>query len=106
MGLPAWAVDHEFWLTGVGSVILYVRWSATGELHAIGLESVLTKFGLAGRSLSAVELLLFVTLGTVVGYSMTSPVNPAQALAAGFGWTAAFSQAPRVTAGAPRKKSP
>jgi hypothetical protein len=76
--------------TGVGAALLWGVWGRE-RLRTYGLSEIISLLPLPRRLRIAIEFLMFVSLGCIVGIGVTCPINPTQALAAGFGWTAAFT---------------
>lgn len=97
--IPA-SLQMWFW-TALGAGILFIRWSATSHLEAWGLSMVLRRFFEEddGRLFAAVEILLFVGIGCAAGTALAQPSTPAQAITAGFGWTAFFTNPVSLTDG-------
>ena len=86
--------SFEFWnvfFTAVGASVLWTRWGKT-KLKAFILSDLLDLLPLNRTWRNAIEFLVFIVLGVIVGIGATAPVNPQQAIAAGLGWTGLFAQ--------------
>lgn len=96
--MPAFEMSwHSFWIvvyTAIGVAVFWGKWGRT-RLRPYVLADLLALLGLKGPVRSAVEFSVFLVLGCLVGIGIVEPKTPAQALAAGFGWTGAFSRAER-----------
>jgi hypothetical protein len=78
-----------FWnvvFTAIGAAVFWGKWGKT-KLKVKYLSDLLDLFPLNPKSRGALEFLIFVALGCVVGIAVVQPSNAAQALTAGFGWT-------------------
>src|SRR5690242_16186197 len=77
--------------TAIGAAVFWGKWGRT-ELKAYVLSDLIGLLPIKKRSIRAgVEFLTFVGVGVVVGVGLTEPVNPAQAIMAGLGWTGLFA---------------
>ncbi|MGA3373981.1 MAG: hypothetical protein ABSC48_19740 [Terracidiphilus sp.] len=78
-----WA--HVFYAF-LGAGLLYARWGRS-KLKTIGLSNFLDIFDLSEKVRVRLEMLLFLTIGTLVAMGIAQPTNAVQALTAGLGWT-------------------
>ncbi len=71
-----------------------VFWGFNGrtKLRAFVLRDFIDLLGVNDRVKTAIELLVFITLGCLVGIAATEPVTSMQAMTAGFGWTGLFAR--------------
>jgi hypothetical protein len=78
----------------IGSAVFWGKWGRT-ELRAYILYDLLNMVDqilkMSKRTRAGIECLIFIAAGIYVGISLTEPTNPAQALAAGLGWTGLFA---------------
>jgi hypothetical protein len=77
--------------TAVGAA---VYWGLNGrsKLRAFVLRDLLDYFQMVEKTRSAVEFVVFVVLGCLVGIAVTNPSSAIQAITAGFGWTGLFAR--------------
>ncbi len=76
--------------TSAGVVLLWGAWGRD-RLHVFGLSDLVALLPIGAKFQKLLEFLVFVTIGCVVAIGVTHPINPTQAISAGFGWTAAFA---------------
>ena len=85
--------QFTFWnvtFTAVGAAVFWGKWGRS-RLKAFLLSDILNLFHLKTRERAALEFLIFLTLGCLVGIGIAQPHNAIQALTAGFGWTGFFA---------------
>lgn len=86
--------DFTFWnvaYTAIGAAVFWGKWGRT-KLKAICLSDILNLLDLKPAQRGALEFVIFVALGCLVGIAVVQPTNATQALTAGFGWTGLFSK--------------
>jgi hypothetical protein len=76
--------------TALGAALFWGKWGRT-RLKAYVLSDIVELLPVSDHWRSAIELTIFVTIGCVVGIGVVQPLNPTQALTAGFGWTGLFA---------------
>jgi hypothetical protein len=85
--------SFTFWnvaFTAVGVAVFWGKWGRT-KLQAYILSDLLNLVPVDDKWRSAIEFLIFLTLGCLVGIGIVQPTTPTQALTAGFGWTGFFT---------------
>jgi len=85
--------SFTFWnvaFTGVGVAVFWGKWGRT-KLRAYLLSDLLNLVPVDEKWRAAIEFLVFLTLGCLVGIGIVQPTTPTQALTAGFGWTGFFT---------------
>jgi len=90
-----------FWklvFTAIGAAVFWAKWGRS-RLRAYVLSDFVALLPLSRRGRAAVELLIFLALGSIVGIGVANPLNVTQAITAGFGWTGIVTKLP----GTPRK---
>lgn len=70
----------------VGVVVLWCKTSKANR-NIYGLSPVIALFLSNERARSIVELIVFLTIGCLISEGFVIPGTPAQAVAAGLGWT-------------------
>ncbi len=83
-----------FWnitFTAIGVAIFWGKWGRT-KLKAYILSDMVNLFPMSDKWRAAVEFIIFVTLGCLVGIAVAQPTTAAQALTAGLGWTGFVSR--------------
>lgn len=87
-----WPIWSLCLFTAVGTAVLYAKLNSRKTQQKIyALTPILERWVPDEKVRYALEPLVFIVLGTAVGLFFGQPVNPAQAIAAGLGFTAAFS---------------
>ena len=84
---PIWNAVFTF----IGALILWCR-EGPGKLKIYYFSEIVDRLPLHPNARYFIQLLLFLTVGTIVGLALTQPVNPRQAITAGLAWTALFSK--------------
>lgn len=90
--------QFTFWnvmFTAVGAAVFWGKWGRL-SLRAFVLSDILNLFPLKGSHRAAIEFVIFMGLGCLVGIGVAQPHNAVQALTAGFGWTGFFSTRPSL----------
>lgn len=90
------APSFTFWnvvFTSLGAMVFWSKFGR-GRLKAYLLSDLLNLIPWQDHWRAAVEFLIFVTLGCVVGIGVVQPSNATQALAAGLGRTGFFTHRP------------
>ncbi len=85
--------SFTFWnvvFTAVGAAVFWGKWGRT-RLRAYLLSDLVNLLNIDDEWRSAIEFLIFLTLGCLVGIGVVRPTTPTQALTAGFGWTGFFT---------------
>lgn len=90
----------EFWSCFYTAVGAAVFWGLKGQsnLRAYCLSSIIDLIFCRydhEKARNFVEFIVFLAIGVVVGVGLTQPHSPAQAIAAGLGWTGLVSYHPR-----------
>lgn len=77
--------------TAIGAA---VYWGMNGrtKLRAFILRDIIDWFDINAKSRAAIEFLIFLVIGCLIGIAVTEPVNAIQAITAGFGWTGIFAR--------------
>jgi hypothetical protein len=78
-----------FWnvaFTAIGVAIFWGKWGRT-KLKAYVLSDIVNLLPVDDKWRSAIEFVVFVAFGCLVGIGVTQPTTAAQALTAGLGWT-------------------
>lgn len=86
--------DFTLWkviYTAIGVTVFWGKWGRR-KLQPFVLPSILNALSLHGKPRIAIEFVIFVALGCVVGIGAADPINSVQALTAGFAWTGVFAQ--------------
>lgn len=85
---PDFSLANIFF-TSLGALIL---WSLLGrkKLRAYALSEVVSKV-CTGKTRYFVEFFIFIAIGCIIGIVIVDPINPRQALTAGFAWTSALA---------------
>ena len=76
--------------TAIGAAVFWGKWGRS-ELRAYYLSDLVAAFNLPRKTRAALEMVIFISLGVVVGIGLTEPTTPAQALVAGLAWTGVFT---------------
>ncbi len=76
--------------TGIGVSAFWGRWGHK-KLRPFVLADLVDLLKLGENGRAAVEFVIFLVLGVVVGIGAVDPHGVVQALTAGFGWTGVFS---------------
>jgi hypothetical protein len=87
------APGFTFWniaYTAIGAAVLWGTWGRN-KLKVFVFSDVVALV-LSGRAAIFAEFAIFILLGCLVGIGIARPTNPAQALSAGLGWTAALAR--------------
>ena len=82
-----------FWnvvFTAIGAAVYWGKWGRT-KLKAYVLSDLIALVPLSPKWRSALEFIIFLTVGCLVGIAVAQPTSPVQALTAGFGWTGLFA---------------
>lgn len=87
--VPDYSVGNVLF-TAIGAAVFWGKWGKT-RLKAFVLSDLLNAFPLNPKVRGAIELLIFVALGCIVGIAVVQPTSAAQAITAGFGWTGLFA---------------
>jgi hypothetical protein len=76
-------------LSAYVAVGVIVPWCKTSKAqrNIYGLSPVIEMFLSNERAKSALELIVFLTVGCLISHGVVVPSTPAQAIAAGLGWT-------------------
>jgi hypothetical protein len=85
--------SFSFWnivFTAIGVSVFWGKWGRS-KLQAYLLHDVVNLLHLSEERRGAIEFLIFLVLGCLVGIGVTQPTTPAQAITAGFGWTGLFA---------------
>ena len=83
----------EWQCAAVGSFLLWARWSSPGQMtFLIPLGDLFKRFGLAWYWCYAIELAIFLFLGTFIALNVAGAETCPQAFAAGLGWTGLAAQ--------------
>ena len=88
--------EYTLWkviFTAIGAAVFWGKWGRS-KLRAYILSEFVAVLPLTAKWRAAVELLIFLALGSVVGIGFANPGNVTQALTAGFGWTGIFTKLP------------
>ena len=83
-----------FWnvvYTAIGAMIFWAKWGRT-RLKVYALSNIVRLLPIPRIWRNAIEFLVFIFLGCLVGIGLVKPENVAQALTAGLGWTGLLSQ--------------
>ena len=70
----------------VGVIVLWSKTSKT-QRNVYGLTAVVEMIFSNERVRGVVELIVFLTIGCIISHGIVAPTTPAQAVAAGLGWT-------------------
>lgn len=77
--------------TAIGAAIFWTKWGRT-KLRAFALSDIIELFyEKDSKRAVALEFIIFIALGCIVGIGLTEPGNARQAFAAGMGWTGLFA---------------
>ncbi len=79
-------------LTAAGAIVYWCKWGPD-KLRAYGLRRLLDVLPISETAKSIIEPLIFTVLGCFLGIAILQPVNPQQAVTAGFAWTGVFAKA-------------
>lgn len=82
--------------TGIGAAVFWGVWGRS-RLKPFILFDLFKNLPVPEPVKEVIEFLVFIALGCLVGIGFTDPVNPRQALTAGFGWTGAFARIKKST---------
>ena len=85
--------SFAFWniaFTAIGAAVYWGKWGRT-KLKAYVLSDVINLIPMGRKWRAAIEFVIFLTIGCVVGIAVVQPTNATQALTAGFGWTGLFA---------------
>lgn len=82
-------------LTAAGAIVYWCKWGPD-KLSAYGLRRVLDLLPLSTATKNVMEPLIFTALGCLLGIAILQPVNPQQAVTAGFAWTGLFAKLKRT----------
>jgi hypothetical protein len=85
--------DFTIWkvvYTAIGVTVFWGKWGRR-KLQPFVLPSLLDVLPLRGKWRAALEFIIFVALGCLVGIGAANPINGVQALTAGFAWTGVFT---------------
>jgi hypothetical protein len=77
-----WSVIY----TALGVILFWSKWGRE-KVKAYYLSELVETFVKNERAQMVIELLLFVSIGCLVGIGIVRPQNIPQALSAGLGWT-------------------
>jgi hypothetical protein len=77
--------------TAAGAIVYWCKWGPD-KLRAYALSRILDLFPLNPRWRGIIEVLTFTVLGCFLGIGILQPVNPQQAVTAGFAWTGIFAR--------------
>jgi len=83
------APHFTFWnllYTALGAALFWGRWGQK-RLKAFVLSDILALIPLSEKQRVAVELLIFIVIGALIGVGVAKPINIPQAISAGMGWT-------------------
>ncbi len=94
----AWSAVY----TAIGASVFWAKWGRS-RLRPYVLPDIVGLLPLPDRARAAVEFLVFLGLGCLVGMAI-EPRNAIQAMTAGFGWTGAFAHPQLRTGGEKRGK--
>ena len=72
--------------TGIGATILWGKLGNT-KLRPFGLWRLIKLLPVSQNKKEVIEIIVFISLGCIVGIGIVQPTNVPQALSAGFGWT-------------------
>jgi len=72
--------------TAIGVSVFWGKWGRT-KLKAYVLSDLVSLIPVNDAWRGAIEFLIFLTIGCLVGIGVAQPTSPAQALTAGLGWT-------------------
>jgi hypothetical protein len=85
--------SFTFWnivFTAIGVAVFWGKWGRT-RLKAYVLSDLVNLIPVGAKQRAAIEFLVFLVLGCLVGIGVVQPTTPAQALTAGLGWTGFFT---------------
>jgi len=77
--------------TAVGAIVYWCKWGPD-KLRVYGLSKIVELLPIDNRWKRIIELLAFTVVGCFVGIGVLQPINPQQALTAGFAWTGLFAK--------------
>jgi hypothetical protein len=77
-----WSVIY----TALGATLFWSKWGRE-KLKAYFLSELIEMFVKSDRARMVIELIVFVSLGCLVGIGIVRPQNIPQAFSAGLGWT-------------------
>jgi hypothetical protein len=72
-------------------MVYWCKWGPN-KLRAYALSSIVELLPLSPGWRSVIEVVTFTALGCFIGIGVLQPVNPQQALTAGFAWTGLFAK--------------
>jgi hypothetical protein len=70
----------------VGVIVLWSKTSKT-QRNVYGLTAVVEMVFASEKVRGFVELIVFLSIGCIISHGIVAPTTPAQAVAAGLGWT-------------------
>lgn len=83
-------LTFQFWAHAlfacIGAGLFYMQWGRS-KLRAYQLSDLLDTFKLEDNVRYRLELLIFISLGTIIAMGLAKPSNVQQAFSAGIGWT-------------------
>jgi hypothetical protein len=85
--------SFTFWnivFTAIGVAVFWGKWGRT-KLKAYVLSDLVNLIPVDENWRAAIEFLIFLVLGCLVGIGVAQPTTPTQALSAGLGWTGFFT---------------
>lgn len=77
--------------TAAGAIVYWCKWGPN-TLRAYGLSRIIDLLPVSPQTKQILEPLVFTVLGCIVGIGVLQPINPTQALTAGFAWTGLFGK--------------
>lgn len=77
--------------TAAGALVYWCKWGPD-TLRAYGLSRVINLLPVSPRTKRILEPLAFTALGCFLGIGLMQPINPTQAVTAGFAWTGLFGK--------------
>ena len=77
--------------TAAGALIYWCKWGPA-KLKAYALSEIVDLLPVSPVAKRIIETLVFTALGCFIGIGILQPVNPSQAVTAGFAWTGAFAK--------------
>lgn len=77
--------------TAAGATMLWARWGRD-KMKSFGVADLIGLLPVADAWKHFLEFLVFIGLGAFIAIGLTSPSTPAQAFAAGLGWTGLFGK--------------
>lgn len=76
--------------TAAGAVVYWCKWGPD-KLRVFALSRIIDLLPVNPLLRAILELVVFTALGCFLGIGLLQPVNPQQAVTAGFAWTGAFA---------------